>query len=167
MKHKLINAKTGKEHLCDKIVIDGFDYYVSGEKPIKACIFYVDDVNQIRQAVVDDEEYWDKRLGYKTVIASNNPNSDTPKVLDEIEMLAKQNGFDWENTETSARRVFKKWYKSQETHPFSEEDMMNLIEWMQTPAYLLNIIDSSTIKSTQELLQLWKEQQSKIIYYVD
>jgi len=29
MKYKLINAQTKEEHLCDKVTIDGFDYYVS------------------------------------------------------------------------------------------------------------------------------------------
>jgi len=32
MKYKLINLKTKKEHLCDKVTIDGFDYYVNGEE---------------------------------------------------------------------------------------------------------------------------------------
>lgn len=32
MQYKLINKTTGEETLCDKVVIDGFDYYVSDEK---------------------------------------------------------------------------------------------------------------------------------------
>ena len=32
MKYKLISKTTGEEHLCDKVTIDGFDYYVSDEK---------------------------------------------------------------------------------------------------------------------------------------
>jgi hypothetical protein len=32
MKYKLINNKTKEEHLCEKVTIDGFDYYVSNEK---------------------------------------------------------------------------------------------------------------------------------------
>ena len=32
MKYKLINSKTNEEHLCDKISIDGFDYYVSDDE---------------------------------------------------------------------------------------------------------------------------------------
>lgn len=32
MKYKLINKTTGEEHLCDKVIIEGFDYYVSDEK---------------------------------------------------------------------------------------------------------------------------------------
>jgi len=32
MKYRLINKQTGEEHLCDKVTIDGFDYYVSDDK---------------------------------------------------------------------------------------------------------------------------------------
>jgi len=32
MKYKLINKQTGEEHLCNKVTIDGFNYYVSDEK---------------------------------------------------------------------------------------------------------------------------------------
>lgn len=31
MKYKLINNQTKKETLCDKVTIDGFDYYVGGK----------------------------------------------------------------------------------------------------------------------------------------
>lgn len=34
MKYKLINTITKEEHLCDKVTIDEFDYYVS-DKVIK------------------------------------------------------------------------------------------------------------------------------------
>lgn len=33
MKYKLINNKNKEEHLCDKVAVDGFEYYVSSEKP--------------------------------------------------------------------------------------------------------------------------------------
>ena len=32
MKYKLISKTTDEEHLCDKVTIDGFDYYVNDEK---------------------------------------------------------------------------------------------------------------------------------------
>lgn len=31
-KYKLINLNTKEEHFCDKITIDGFNYYVSDDK---------------------------------------------------------------------------------------------------------------------------------------
>lgn len=51
--YKLINNKTKKEHVCSKITIDGFDYYVSDEKPIKStkpCYCY----NSIKNTWNDD-----------------------------------------------------------------------------------------------------------------
>lgn len=32
MKYKLINFVSKKETICDKVTIDGFDYYVNGEE---------------------------------------------------------------------------------------------------------------------------------------
>ena len=32
MKYKLTNKQTNEENLCDKVTIDGFDYYVSGNE---------------------------------------------------------------------------------------------------------------------------------------
>lgn len=32
MKYKLINTQTGEEHLCDKVTIDGMDYYVNNSR---------------------------------------------------------------------------------------------------------------------------------------
>lgn len=31
MKSKLINTQTKEEHLCEKVTIDGFEYYVSDD----------------------------------------------------------------------------------------------------------------------------------------
>lgn len=50
--------------------------------------------------------------------------------------------------------------KSQETHPFSEEDMIEFHKW----AFQQVRIKESDL-TTKELLQLWKNQQCKIIYY--
>lgn len=33
-KYKLINLNTKEEQLCDKVTIDGFEYYLSDEKKI-------------------------------------------------------------------------------------------------------------------------------------
>ena len=173
MKYKLINTKTKEEHLCDKVTIDGFDYYVSDETPKKEgerCYSYY--INELTMYGLPH------KIQCKKVIATNNPNIDIPKVGSEVEMLAKQNGFDWENTETSARRVFEKWYKSQETHPFSEEDMIEFYKWVNQPhpednrqptaVYVKNIDmwwHNHKKYTSKELLQLWKEQKPKIVYY--
>ena len=48
-KYKLINKQTGEEHLCDKVVIDGWDYYVSDELPQKNDKILCDERNHITE----------------------------------------------------------------------------------------------------------------------
>lgn len=178
MKYKLINSVTKKETICDKVTIDGFDYYVSDNKP-KLGDFYVDDTNQIRQGVTDDEEYWDRRSGYKIIIATNNPTIDIPKVVDEVDEI---NNLIWEAYKSQSKHVIDEitvgfqvgYNKSKETHPFSEEDMIEFAKWVNKNRFLQHadklwssslIEYSGCLYTTKELLQLWKEQKPKIVYY--
>ena len=177
MKYKLINSVSKIETICDKVTIDGFDYYVSDEKP-KLGEFYLDDINQIRQSVTDDEEYWDRRNGYKVIITCNNPNIDVPKVVNEVEKLSFEFCEDkWEYVIEENRESFEAGYnKSQETHPFSEKDMIEFGDWLEEVCNndwelnkncYIEFVASVSIKNTNELLQIWKEQRPKIVYYVE
>lgn len=150
-KYKLINKKTGEEHLCDKVIIDEFD------------------------------EYWEqsqKEKGgtFKRRIATNNPNIDLPKVVDEVKDLAKVDaigifGNDFSLASLAHQIEFERVYnKSQETHPFSVEDMIAFANWLFL--WQQNSIGewkhqnkNQVFKTTQELLQLWQSQQPKVIYY--
>lgn len=72
-----------------------------------------------------------------------------------VEDLAKENGFDWENTESSARTVFRKWHQSITTKMFSLEDMYGLKDLLQKTSPLM--FESATreyIKSLQQPIQL-------------
>ena len=82
MKYKLINKQTNEEHLCDKVTIDGFDYYVSDEKLIPNC--YVFDPIRNRITVIYLVSKKGENFGAKKVIATNNPSIDIPKVVDEL-----------------------------------------------------------------------------------
>ena len=88
MKYKLINNKTKEEHLCGKITIDGFDYYMT--YPEKCCI-------QKEGKTVMNKGCMERNHCEK-VIATNNPNIDIPKVVNEVEI----EGFAWEE----AKRKF-------------------------------------------------------------
>lgn len=144
MTHKLINAKTSEVHICDKVVIDGFDYYVSGE----------------------------------IQIASNNPSIDIPKVLDEAYQLAF-NFYESIKNDTGQKAQLPKtdkelramedgfiagYKKAQEEHPYNKEDMLDLIQYMHSPAYFFDTIDSSSI-TDEEILFLWKQQKTQTIYF--
>lgn len=137
MKYKLINKQTKEEHLCEKVTTDGFDYYVS-------------------------DAYG------KPAIATNNPNIDIPKVVDEIEIKVDEIlNKELPNFTPYHRRSFFLGYdKSQETHPFSEEDMIEFGDWVRNNPYIWNYPDKFNDKrTTKELFQLWKEQKLKTLYY--
>ena len=203
MKYKLINKQTGEETICDKVVVDGFDYYVSGNdfdvknlKPNNLAYHRGTKELLIVQNYREDIGSWECsdntiRDSYKLkkVIATTNPSIDIPKVVDEVEMLA------WESTnekypdvndESSSQDELNIWNsnwmgfqegynKSQETHPNSDEDMAEFADWCETnytcnqkKKYWYKYADKTDdIKpyTTKELLQLWKEQQPKTIYY--
>ena len=185
MKYKLINKTTGEEHICEKVVIDGWDYYVSDEK------------GQIGDIVV--EKYVDGTIGLeqidtlndidlllqKKVIATNNPSIDIPKVVEEVEII--------EETACKIANVTLNWYKdknnkdrdesiifhvdgiilgynkSQETHPNSDDDMVEFAEWLTLNTNSTSIhgeyIYKNVRRVTKELIQLWKEQRPKTLYY--
>ena len=84
--YKLKNIKTKEEHLCDKVIIDGFDYYVSDEKYAvgENCIGEDEGGLRIHKCVILNNCL---AIGCKKVIATNNPNIDIPKVVNEVEKI--------------------------------------------------------------------------------
>lgn len=177
MKYKLINRQTGEEHLCDKVTMDRFDYYV-GNIPAVSGDFALY-AGHIAKKLIDTE--W--TTGDKKVIATTNSNINAPQVVNEVEQLAKEYCEYWEFNGTLgsgsnglAHDSFISGYnKSQETHPFSAEDMIEFVEWIRTNEWIQD--DSKTVwakwlqnteysfKTTKQLFQSWKEQQPKVIYY--
>ena len=198
MKYKLINNQTKEEHLCDKVTIDGFDYYISEEKSLSDNgDWYLGHPNY------DTLSKWSmsgmhegKQVWINKVIATNNPNIDIPKVINVVDDLAlKETLYQIDliyNTEQRKKdnkktisilyfeglSLYKTGYnKSQEIHPFSEEDMVKFSEWLAinyvptTASKELKYWQKDTYQnkeyfySTKELLQLWKEQRTKTLYY--
>ena len=149
-KYKLINKQTGEEHLCDKVTIDGFDYYVSDEKILTGDYKY-HHVTGLRKALVDGNY-----TNQKKVIATNNPNIDIPKVADEIMSKVL-----YPFSPQKAKHFIKGYNKSQETHPFSEEDIKEIFKIAQMQK---NYGDYKPY-TFEEAIQLWKEQRTKTLYY--
>ena len=183
MKYKLINKQTNEEHLCDKVTIDGCSYYVSNEKATEGFYGYINfqggDIKKIGKYFADD---------WKKVIACNNPNIDIPKVVNEVEKIADEwflingyNQFDYIHSHRipdaiTTNKLFKTGYnKSQETHPFSEQDMLDFVLWKDENKFSVistkedwvsELLEySGCVYTTKELLQLWKEQQPKVLFY--
>ena len=171
MKYKLINSVSKKETICDKVVVDGWDYYVSDEKPTGYCL-----VNGGLGRIGIDliQEKVEYSISPKKVIATTNPSIDLPKVMDEVEKYSEEFVSDIVNpmVKKGFKLCFTEGYnKSQETHPFSEEDMIEFAEWLKETTSSIAYEDESCPrlykKSTKELLQLWREQKPKIVYYND
>jgi len=177
MKYKLINKTTGEEHICSKVVVDGFDYYASDDKIIVNDWYYTKAIGSIYQAICFPLSLTDA----KKLITTNNPNIDLPKVIDEVE----QNKYDLAHKEYPTGKLHRKhteqeaflngWnycLKSQETHSFSDDDMADFGKFCgnwggqltkDENVWLNHFVDEE--KTTKELLQLWKEQQLKTLYY--
>jgi hypothetical protein len=162
MKYKLVNNNTEEKTLCDKVTIDGFDYYVISIAI--GCKYGISKLNE----VVEIKIGYDATL-YKGIICSNNPNINIPKVVDEVDVkeyiaLSVLNQQHWDtSTNLPFNHGFIKGYtKSQETHPFSEDDMIEFAEFYFREEFNSTMQDC---KSSKELFQLWKEQQPKIVYY--
>lgn len=162
-KYKLINNQTGEEHLCDKIIRDGFDYYVCNEKPsLNDFSFNVKtkSINEVDKRYLLFVNYNDKK-----VIATNNPAIDIPKIIElpkklaentyGIEIDSSRGGKPYDQQLDRKNGFISGYNKSQETHPFSEEDMIEFAKYC-------NLKDDVSVKV---LLQFWKEQQPKTLYY--
>lgn len=176
MKYKLVNNVTKEETICDKVIVNGFDYYVSDEQATEGFYGYINfqggDIKKIGKYFADD---------WKKVIATNNSNIDIPKVVDEGERLAKQeHAYNHKSVnEISFRLGVEVGYnKAHETHPFTEQDMINFVEWYETSQEVyefwrknrvgIDMNNSHIVKikeNIRKLLQLWKDQQIKTIYY--
>lgn len=161
MKYKLINNKTKEEHLCDKVTIDGFDYYVSDKQPFLDC--FICDVLDKRIWKVTNQHslhaYFKQNCeNWGVIIVTNNPNIDIPKVVDEVEELANDYAIiDDKHEKYKCKTDFKVGYnKSQETHPFSEEDMIEFAKFAKSYRSSSNVSIA---------FKVWKEQQPKTVYY--
>ena len=177
MTYKLINKITNEEHICSKVVIDGYDYYVSDETVIEG--LFISMGNNGNSLLYHTNEILPASCS-KKVIATNNPNIDIPQILEEpnetlIHQIAADLGYRMlpDDLEEGIKAGYK---ESQETHPFSEEDMIEFNEWYYN-SFLDDLIGLNGrevmnkyqhLKNkgiTKEVIQIWKEQRIKTIYY--
>ena len=163
MKYKLINSVSKIETICDKVVVDGFDYYVMTTH-IESC-WVITDNDKLVKVGKSNYENWHE-FNSKKVIATNNPNMDIPKVVDEVdyECMKDQNG--------GINGMWVRGYnKCQETHLFSEEDMVEFVEFVNdnavrnTEGTWMLFDNPKNMLTTKQLLQLWKEQKTKTVWY--
>jgi len=172
MKFKLINRTTNEETLCDKVTVDGFDYYVSKEiaKEFEYSFTAFDKLIK-----VDLNKVILYKDGCPKVIATNNFSMDIPRVEDDILQTSKNYILSKFKSNTDIEQLncyqhietyLEGYNKSQETHPFSEEDIIEFGEWCENLQK-----DNKDIRRTnpsisrKELFEIWRSQHVKTIYY--
>ena len=181
MKYLLKNNKTKEETICEKVKIDGFEYYISDEIPNKNMYFIHKtnadcslhkciDIPHLTNIFADNDVNY-MSIYCKKVIATNNPNIDIPKIINEFENLAEQDADKCEyykhpnsdNGYYDHVEGFKAGYnKAKETYHFTVQDMLDFGK------YCINnqlCKEENRYYQYWELLQIFKEQQIKTIYY--
>ena len=179
-KYKLVNITTKEETICDRVIIEGFDYYVSDEISIGTISIgkrttsgkYEIGIlsNKDGGYVVPNSGDGFYSSDIKKVIATNNPNIDIPKVVNEVENIIK-NAFYDENGDFKRSTIgaddwvngLKLGYnKVKETYKFTEQDMIDFGKHCITQFMLFQNKDNDY---SQRLLPEWKPQQPITIYY--
>lgn len=163
--YRLINNKTKEETICNLVTINGFDYYVSDTRitELSANDRYYTIVENPRRIVRYSKHIQSKDA---VIIATNNPNIDIPKVIDEVNIIIKNAFYDKKGDFKRSTIGADDWInglklgynKAKETYQFTEED---IIEFAQ---YVLDNISYNNDK-LEEMLFTWKKQQIKTIYY--
>ncbi len=163
-KFKLINNKTKEETVCSLVTIDGFEYYVDDNEIIQKD-FYIDfrsDGNKLEQFKTKEDWVLVGICDSKKVITTNNPNIDIPKVIDEVKTLSLEYTIN-KNTQFFTKHDFENGYrKAKETYHFTVQDMLDFGK------YCINnqlCKEENRYYQYWELLQIFKEQQIKTIFY--
>lgn len=178
--YKLVNIKTGQEIICNKIQIENFDYYVS-DKCNDLGGWHIDKEFKILSNV----SRFNVVTEMKEVIATTNPNIDIPKVKEMSDYLAKQlnkQSFDdYGNPKWDEGKLFHRqmgfidgYNKSQETHPFSLDDVKEIINLAREQYWDINNrgFSSNTegdwsfkYSTEDEIIQKYQENKVLTIFY--
>jgi hypothetical protein len=161
--YKLINLETKEEFICDKVVIEGMDYYST-----KGDINFGDYVtNRFRVWIWEDNS---SLLGVRKIIATNY------NLIDEVDIIflkdceIKKCGCNFCIDRLNNIRGYK---TAKETYIFTEDDMIEFIEWInesinpfiKNKNKWIQTCGNSTSWTTKQLLDIWKEQRIETIYF--
>lgn len=160
--YQLIHIDTNEVTMCEKITIEGKDYYCNKDIPKK---YYIEDTSTIREPVTDDIHYWGSRFSYNNIIATTNTSLQCPQVIDEVFL-------EWDNSLKSqlksmdksllydyptGRNAFFWGYKSHsETHSLSDEEVVQFVS---------NVDFKGGILNPKELLEIFKSTLPTKVYY--
>lgn len=172
MTYKVKNTVTGEETICEKVVVDGFNYYVNNDKIIG---FYY---NPIENKIYNEKNK--KRLEVinkhkrKKIIATTNPSLDLPKVIDELEELAENHArgkwalyFDENFSHNTIGGRFIDAYKvgyskAKETYSYTKDDMVEFADKVRVMV-MNGYLGNDYIMTDEEMFDIWQEQRTKTI----
>lgn len=167
-KYKLVNTATKEEHICEKVVIEEYDYYVCLGKPKIGECYILDGVMFRHNSSEEDiERLYNKNFLYIIVATNNHVRNfkEFPKVIDEVHVLALKNAdkedWDFHSAEDCGYydhvEGFKNGYnESQATHSNSDEDMIEFAKFAKSYKSSRNVAVA---------FKMWKSKQIKTIYY--
>ncbi len=173
MKYILINKATKEEHICDKVTVGAFDYYIRNEEIKIGDSGWLLENGRIKSVCEFDcsKGLNGIRSTDKKIIAANDPFTEIPQIIDDVEKLAEK-VYTKKNTSYKVRRssFITGYNKSQETHPFSEEDMIAFCGYASTTGDVCRPREDSPtgsrkFQTMKEVLDTWREKQTKTIYY--
>lgn len=162
MKYKVKNTVTGEETICEKVVVDGEDYYTQNTH-INPKEYYLEKSNKgwivcrLELGKCDSDDI--------KVIATTNKSLDLPMVIDEVEELAEIDTdkclcYKYPNSDNGYYdhiEGFKAGYKqAKETYSYTKEDMVEFTEWLIIKSFREGTSDFTTT----ELLDIWQEQRT-------
>jgi hypothetical protein len=180
-KYLIKNLSTGEETLCERIELEGFEYYVANHEAYGTVGYISTEHGGVIGNIHYDEKNltWDLRtygsIHYpfsskehiKTVICTTAPLPDVPQVVDLVEEMA---GSEYQKNKGKVDKLtldeqiqrsggfivgYKTGYKSsQSTHPFSVEDMISFGTWLM----------KNGATTYGNLLSIWQQQQPTKIF---
>lgn len=149
MKYLLKRNSEDKGVLCEKeITTNGTEVYVIKDDDRSMC-------QPIGVCLAHKSKPCDKcgRYQGRKVIATNNTSMDLPKVVDEVNLLAKKTSYERYGCINMPHiKAYKEGHnKSQSTHDFTADD---------ADAYADAVVGGCLLRAKE-----WKSQQPKVIYY--
>lgn len=112
--YKLINDSTKEEHICNKVIIDGFDYYTSVNIQGQQELNYNYGLNKIQRLERDYEIHSSEWNFCREIIATNNTSIDLPQIevhydYDELgELMLKDGVIEFEKKHGYSLPIFGK-----------------------------------------------------------
>jgi hypothetical protein len=226
MNYILINKKTNEEIICDKITIDSFDYFLSQEEMEiendEWCFEIHENYESDTIKFLDKNDpkmaWWLRKLNMsyrkksptdfefhkvfdntcKKIIATNNPNIDSPQIIEDYEIAFTKNLIETKTIyynhklfDTHKKGFIEGFSLNKDNIDINE--MIEFIEWCNYPIYRderelgfrlrvvpqfpdynsyividetgNSILPKGMFFTTKELIQVWKEQKNKTVYY--